>query len=104
MDGLHDADFSFVQYVTLAEASILCNQDSSIIPFGLPIHCISEWLTRKELRNMASLHNIHSTSRDHKPALKALLKNHSCDVCDQHVSLFRSRDVLFANREQNRYY
>ena len=104
MDGLHDADFSFVQYATLAEASVLCNQDSSIIPFGLPVHCISEWLTREELRNMASLHNIRSTSRDRKPALKALLKNHSCDVCDQHVSLFRSRDVLFANREQNRYY
>ena len=104
MDGLHGTDFRFVQYVTLAEASMLCNQDSSLIPLRLPVHCISEWLTRKELRNMALLHNIRSTARDSKPALRALLMNHNCDVCNQHVSLFRSHNVLLTNRERNRNY
>jgi len=102
MDGLQDTDFSFVQYATLHEASVLCNRNSSILPVRLPVHCISEWLTRDELRNMASLHNIRWKLRDRKPALRALLTNHNCDVCDEHISLFRSRDVLLANRERNR--
>ena len=102
MDGLHDAVFLFVQYVALEEASILCKQNSTILRICLPIRYVTEWLTRDELRGMATLHNIRWKSRDRKPALRALLTNHNCDVCDQYISLFRPRDVLPANPELNR--
>jgi hypothetical protein len=104
LDGHHDSEFCFFQYATLAEATILCDQDASIIPFRLPVHHLSKWLTRDELRHMASLHNIHFTSRDRKPALAALFMNHKCDVCDLNVSLFRSHDIHSTLRKRNRVY
>ena len=92
-DDHHDSDFRFIQYVNLAEAAILCDRDSCILPFNLPLHHLSEWLTWEELRNMATVHGIRFTSRDRKPALAALFTNHKCDACDLHVSLFQCHNV-----------
>jgi len=87
----------------MAEATILCEQDSSVHPFCLPIYHLTKWLTRDELRRMASLHNIRFDSRARKPALAALFLNHNCEVCKLNVSLFRcpdSQDHKTVNEEQ----
>lgn len=102
--GLESSDFGFVQYIKLDEALDICNEDGSIIPFCLPIHQFSNWLTRDELRNMATLHDIRFTSRDRKPALINLFADHGCDICAQYVSLFKSHDPVPSKRECNREY
>ena len=87
--GYHDTDFCYFKYATMEEATILCEQDASLHPFCLPVYHLTKWLTRDELRRMASLHNIPFDSRDRKLALAALFLNHNCEVCNLNVSLFR---------------
>jgi hypothetical protein len=91
INGMEDMDFNFVQYVAVAE---MVNKHDKLIPFHLPIELFTDWLTRDELRDMASLHNIPFLKSHRKPALKALFTNHTCDVCDMYVSLFRYNNLI----------
>jgi hypothetical protein len=100
-EGHEASDFTFVQYLLLSEASNICNQDPTLIPFNLPMKHLTELLTRQELRNMALLHNIRFLSSDRKPVLKNLFQNHHCDVCDKYVSVFRST-VATTKQENDR--
>jgi hypothetical protein len=52
---MEDMDFNFVQYVVVAE---MVNKHDKLIPFHLPIELFTDWLTRDELCDMVSLHNI----------------------------------------------
>jgi hypothetical protein len=97
--GMEDLDFDFVQYIARTETSPLSCNNSNLIPFCLPIEHLADWLTRDELRNMASLHNIPFLTAHRKPALKALLANHTCDVCEKYVSLFRRPDINLIDKK-----
>jgi hypothetical protein len=98
INGKEYMEFDFIEYIALKEASPLCTQDSNLIQIRLPIEHLADCLTRDELRKIATLHNIPFRTRHRKPALKALLTNHTCDVCDEYVSLFRSPVINLSDK------
>jgi hypothetical protein len=104
VDGHLDSTFRFIQYATLVDAAVLCDLDNSLFPVPLPLCHILRWLTREELRTMATLHGLRFTMKLRKPELAALFSNHHCNVCDLHVSLFRCQDVLATIRNRNNNY
>jgi len=102
-----DCDLQFVQYARCDEVDRLCGPaigNATSIPVNFPLNRLAEWLTRDELKNMAKIHNLSFRAHDNKTKLKLLFANHSCTICNQYVSIFRSIDGHLIKRIKDREY
>jgi len=102
LTGSDESDLKFIQYVTCKDLGDSCSQEPSIIPFNVPLHYFTEWLTWDELRAMATLHNVKSCACDRKPTLLSLFLNHQCSICTEYVALFQYVDAAAARHKCSR--
>ena len=89
----NEIDFQFVEYIPVEDAPAYLEADNNLATFNLPLAQLADFLSRKELSNLAKMHGFVVHARDSIKALSDMFVGHEYKVCPKHVSLFKAWDT-----------
>ena len=85
-----DEDFQFVEYIPVEDVTAYLKVDNNLVAFNLPLTQLAEFLSRKELSNLATMHGLKVRGKDNINVLSEKFHGHECKVCPKYISLFRA--------------
>ena len=86
-----EKEFDFKRYELLSTISNDVNLITSLFYSRIPLDRLTNYLNKKELREMSDLHKLAIPYRCNKEEMLTYFKGHHCCQCDLYVSVFTER-------------